>query len=156
LRRQFPAHTFLHATSADRTLELIVDADAAFSAQIAPTHLAAARRLRWIHSPAAGVGGVKFPEMVASSIVVTNARGVSADTIAEHVLAVTLAYFRRLPHAWRSQAAHEWAQEAISREGNRQIAGSRVLVVGLGAIGSAVARRVTLLGAHVTGLRRNA
>jgi phosphoglycerate dehydrogenase-like enzyme len=155
LRREFPAHTFLHATNADRSLELIANADAAFSAQITPRHLSAAPRLRWIHSPAAGVGGMMYPEMVESPIVVTNARGVSADTIAEHVLAVTLAFFRRLPHAWRSQAAHEWAQEAISTEGNRQIAGSRVLVIGLGAIGGAVARRMTLLGAHVTGFRRN-
>src|SRR4029453_11950414 len=134
---------------------LIADADAAFSAQITPPHLAAARRLRWIHSPAAGGGGVVYWEMVERPIRVANARGVSADTIAEHVLAVTLAFFRRLPHAWRSQAAHEWAQEAISLAGNRQIAGSRVGGIGLGALGSAVARRMTLLGAHVTGLRRN-
>lgn len=154
LRREFPAHTFLHAKSSDRTLELIGDADVAFSAQITPPHLAAARRLRWIHSPAAGVGGMLYPAMVESPIVVTNARGVSADTIAEHVLAVTLAFFRRLLTAWRSQAACEWAQEAISTAGNRQIAGARVLVIGLGAIGTAVARRMTSLGAHVTGLRR--
>ena len=43
-----------------------------------------------------------------------------------------------------------------AREGNRLIAGSRVLVVGLGAIGGAVAHRMTLLGARVTGLRRRA
>ena len=86
----------------------------------------------------------------------TNSRGMSADTIAEHVLAVTLALFRRLPHAFRSQAAREWAQDAIGAEGNRLIAGARVLVVGLGAIGGAVAHRMTLLGARVTGLRRRA
>jgi phosphoglycerate dehydrogenase-like enzyme len=70
------------------------------------------------------------------------------------VLAVTLALFRRLPHAFRSQAAHEWAQNAISIAGNRQIAGSRVLLVGLGAIGTATAQRLTLLGAHVVALRK--
>jgi phosphoglycerate dehydrogenase-like enzyme len=80
----------------------------------------------------------------------------SAETIAEHVLAVTLAIFRRLPHAFRSQAQREWAQDAIAEQGNRTIAGSRVLVVGLGSIGQAVARRMTLLGAHVTGIRRGA
>ena len=62
--------------------------------------------------------------MVASPVVITNSRGMSADTIAEHVLAVTLALFRRLPHAFRSQAAREWAQDAIGAEGNRLIAGS--------------------------------
>jgi phosphoglycerate dehydrogenase-like enzyme len=78
----------------------------------------------------------------------------SAETMAEHVLAVVLAMFRRLPHAWRSQQAREWAQDTIGRAGNRTIAGSRVLVVGLGAIGMAVATRMTGLGASVTGIRR--
>ena len=44
----------------------------------------------------------------------------------------------------------------MAPQGNRLIAGARVLVVGLGAIGGAVAQRMTLLGASVTGLRRQA
>jgi phosphoglycerate dehydrogenase-like enzyme len=154
LRRRFPAHTFLHARTDDEVLAMCPEADVVFAGQITRQQLAAASRLRWVHSPAAGVGGMLFPEMVASPVVVTNSRGMSADTIAEHVLAVTLALFRRLPHAFRRQAAHEWAQDAIGAEGNRLIAGARVLVVGLGAIGGAVAHRLTLLGARVTGLRR--
>jgi phosphoglycerate dehydrogenase-like enzyme len=154
LRAQFPQHEFLHATDNESALALIPDADVAFSSVVNRAQFEAAARLRWIHSPAAGIGGMLFPELVASPVVMTNARGVSGDTIAEHVLAVTLAMFRRLPHAFRSQAAREWAQNAISLEGNRQIAGSRVLIVGLGAIGRAVARRMTLLGAHVVALRK--
>ncbi len=156
LRQRFPAHTFLHAGSDDEALPLYPDADVVFAGQITRAQLAVARRLRWLHSPAAGVGGMLFPEMVSSSVVVTNSRGMSAGTIAEHVLAVILALFRRLPHAFRSQTAREWAQDAIGAEGNRLVAGARVLVVGLGAIGGAVAHRLTLLGARVTGLRRRA
>jgi phosphoglycerate dehydrogenase-like enzyme len=95
-----------------------------------------------------------FPELRGSPVVLTNSRGMSADTMAEHVLAVTLAMFRRLPEAWRSQAARVWAQDAIGLLGNRTITGSRVLIVGLGAIGMAVAARMTALGATVTGIRR--
>jgi phosphoglycerate dehydrogenase-like enzyme len=154
LRAAFPAHTFLHATDHAAAEAMYPDADVVFAGQVTPGQLAAARRLRWVHSPAAGVGGMLFPEMVASGVVITNSRGMSAETIAEHVLAVTLAIFRRLPHAFRSQAAREWAQDAIGAERNKLIAGSGVLVVGLGSIGTAVARRLTLLGARVTGLRR--
>ena len=118
-----------------------------------PEALACARRLRWVHSPAAGVGGMLFREMLASPVVITNGRGMSAVTIAEHVLAVTLAHFRRLPHAFRSKRRRVGAG-CDGRGGQPPIAGSRVLVVGLGAIGSAVAQRMTLLGAEVTGLRR--
>ena len=154
LRTAFPAHTFVHATTNDEALTTILDADVAFSTRIDRTQLAAAPRLRWIHSPAAGIGGMLYAEMLARPIVLTNSRGLSSETIAEHVLAVTLAMFRRLPEAFRSQAARQWAQNEIGAAGNRQIAGARVLVVGLGAIGTAVARRMALLGARVTGLRR--
>jgi phosphoglycerate dehydrogenase-like enzyme len=156
LRSRFPSHTFLHARTDDEALALIPKADVLFAGQITREQLAAAGRLQWLHSPAAGVGGMLFPEMVASPVVITNSRGMSANTIAEHVLAVTLALFRRLPDAFRSQASREWAQDAIGAAGNRLLAGSRVLVVGLGAIGGAVAHRMTLLGARVTGIRRRA
>ena len=156
LRPGFPATRSSTRAPTTRHWRSIADAEVVFAGQITREQLAAAPRLRWLHSPAAGVGGMLFPEMVASPVVITNSRGMSAGTIAEHVLAVTLALFRRLPHAFRSQAAREWAQDAIGAEGNRLIAGARVLVVGLGAIGGAVAHRMTLLGARVTGLRRRA
>jgi phosphoglycerate dehydrogenase-like enzyme len=155
LRRGFPRHAFVHATSDAEAATLIADADAAFMGTIQRAQFEAARRLRWIHSPAAGVGGMLFPEMIASPVVITNSRGMSAETIAEHVLAVTLAIFRRLPHAFRSQVAREWAQDAISAEGHRAIGGARVLIVGLGAIGAAVATRMSALGARVIGVRRH-
>jgi phosphoglycerate dehydrogenase-like enzyme len=88
--------------------------------------------------------------------VMSNSRGISADTIAEHVLAVTLAMFRKLPLAFRTQSERQWAQDAmVESPGLRTIADSRVLLVGLGAIGSATARRLVALGAHVTAIRRN-
>jgi phosphoglycerate dehydrogenase-like enzyme len=155
LRRQFPQHTFRHATNDDQALTLIHDAEVAFSAQVTREQLEVARLLRWIHSPAAGIGSMLFPEMVERPIVITNSRGVSAQTIAEHVLAVTLALFRRLPLAFRRQREHEWAQDEISAApGNRALAGSRILIVGLGAIGSAVAKVMSALGAQVTAIRR--
>jgi phosphoglycerate dehydrogenase-like enzyme len=156
LRRDFPRHTFAHAVDDAQAVRMIADADIAFMGTLRRDQLAAATRLRWIHSPAAGVGGMLFPEMLASPVVITNSRGMSADTIGEHVLAVTLALFRRLPHAFRSQQAREWAQDAIGAEGHRSLAGARILIVGLGAIGLAVARRMSALGAHVTGIRRRA
>jgi phosphoglycerate dehydrogenase-like enzyme len=156
LRAEFPSHTFLHAIDDNAAVELITNADAAFMGQLTQEQLRAATRLKWIHSPAAGVGGMLFPEMRESPVLITNSKGMSAETIAEHVLAVTLAIFRRLPQAFRAQAQREWAQDAIAEQGNRTIAGSNVLIVGLGGIGQAVARRMTLLGAHVTGIRRAA
>jgi phosphoglycerate dehydrogenase-like enzyme len=155
LRREFPGHTFLHATGDAQSLALIPEADIAFSAQIGRDQLAAARRLRWIHSPSAGVGSMLYREMLDSEVHITNSRGLAADTMAEHILAVTLALFRQLPLAFARQVERVWAQDEISARGNRSLTGARVLMVGAGAIGSATARRMAALGAIVTGIRRH-
>jgi phosphoglycerate dehydrogenase-like enzyme len=96
-----------------------------------------------------------FPEMVSSSVVMTNSRGNSSVTIAEHVLAVTLSLFRDLPLAQRRQAERVWAQnEFDAGAAIRTLRGARVLVVGLGSIGSETARLAIAFGAEVVGLRR--
>ncbi len=157
LRHEFPAHTFRQASDDAEALGMIAGAEAAFSAQIRPEQLAVAPRLRWIHSPAAGVGAMLFPALIDSPVVLTNSRGLSADTIAEHVLAVTLALFRRLPTAVHYQGRKQWAQDIIGAPpANRTIAGASVLVVGLGSIGAAVSTRMHALGARVSAIRRRA
>lgn len=155
LRAEFPEHAFVRADSDEEIRPAIVDAEVAFSSRIEPHHLEAARRLRWIHSPAAGVGSMLFPAMVASPVVMTNSRGLSAVTIAEHVIAVTLALFRDLRLAWRRQDAREWAQDEFNAGRSiRTLRGSRALIVGLGAIGSETARLLAAFGADVTAIRR--
>jgi phosphoglycerate dehydrogenase-like enzyme len=157
LRDEFSEHQFVHASNENEALERIPGAHVAFMSEVGPEHLAAARHLEWIHSPAAGLGGMLFPAMIESRVIMSNSRGISADTIAEHVLAVTLVMFRKLPLAFRSQAERVWAQDAMLADPPlRTIAGSHVLVVGLGAIGTATARRMAGLGARVTGIRRRA
>jgi len=155
LREQFPQHAFLHARSTDEALELISAAEIVFTAFLRPHVFEAAAKLKWIHSPAAGLEGMLFPAMIESPVVVTNSRGLSADTIAEHVLTVVLALFRKLPLAVEAQRSREWAQARLVADVPlRTIAGSRVLIVGLGAIGLAAAQRFASLGAHVDAVRR--
>lgn len=155
LRAGFPHHQFHHATREEDVHDFLREADVAFMAEMKPAHFAAARPLCWIHSPAAGIGNMLFPALVQSEVVLSNSRGVSADPIAEHVLALTLALFRKLPLIVRSQAARHWAQtDAIAPPPLRHLQGSRVLIVGLGSIGSACAWRFAALGADVTAVRR--
>jgi phosphoglycerate dehydrogenase-like enzyme len=155
LRREFPGHRFLHALDDEEGLRTIAEADVAFSSQVNPDHLQAAPQLRWIHSPAAGVAGMLYPAMLDRPVIITNARGMSGPTIAEHILSVTLALFRRLPLALRRQAEHVWAQDEIGGwPGNRMVAGSRIAIIGLGAIGSAAAARFHAFGATVIGIRK--
>jgi phosphoglycerate dehydrogenase-like enzyme len=157
LRREFPEHTLVRADSDAETLQRIADADVVFGATVRPDQLAAARRLRWIHSPAAGIGNMLFPEMVASPVVMTNSRGNSAVTMAEHVIAVTLALLRDLPLAWRRQAERKWAQDEFNAGARvRLLRDCRVLIVGFGSIGRETGRLMSALGATVVGIRKNA
>lgn len=155
LRREFPQHSFVHAATEEAAAAAIGEADAAFASELRDRHFASAPRLRWVHSPAAGVGGMLTPAVVDGPIIISNSRGMSGDTIAEHVLALILVLFRKLPLAFRNQAAHRWAQDdAMQGAPIRTIAGSQVLVIGLGGIGAATARRCAALGASVIGIRR--
>ena len=157
LRREFPQHVFVRADSDAETLDRIGDADAAFAARLRPEHVSAARRLRWVHSAAAGVGNMLCPAMVDSPIALTNSRGIAAAPIAEHVMAVTLALLRDLPLAWARQREGAWAQnEFHHRPPLRTLEGARVLIVGLGSIGARTARLAAAFGARVTGIRRHA
>jgi phosphoglycerate dehydrogenase-like enzyme len=158
LRRDFPQHTFLEAWDRDTLRRLLPDADVAFTPFIDRDVLSSATRLRWVQSPAVGVGGLMFPELLASSIVITSARGIRARAIAEHVLGVTLALARRLPLAIRAQVAHRWAQEEI--EGPdvdvRALSGQRMGIVGLGAIGLELVKIAAPFGFRISAIRRRA
>jgi phosphoglycerate dehydrogenase-like enzyme len=155
LRSEFPDVEFVHAPDEAAALRLIPGSEAAYASQVRPAMLAAAPGLRWIHSPAAGVGSMLFPEMIASPVVVTNSRGLHADAIAEHVLGVTIVLFRKLHVALRRQQERRWAQDEIGADPPlRTLRGSTMGLVGLGTIGSAVARLAAGAGMRVLGLRR--
>ncbi len=158
LRREFPQHTFLEAWDRDTLRRLLPDAEVAFTPFIDRDVFPSLTRLRWVQSPAVGVGSLMFPELLASDVVVTTARGIRARSIAEHVLGVTIALARRLPVAIRAQAAHRWAQEEL--EGPevdvRTLHGQRMAIVGLGSIGVEVAKIAAPFGFAITGIRRRA
>jgi D-2-hydroxyacid dehydrogenase (NADP+) len=158
LRCDFPHHTFLDAWDRDAIARLLPEADIAFTPFIDRDVFPSATRLRWVQSPAVGVGSLMFPELLASPVVITTARGIRARSIAEHVMGVTLALARRLPHAWRAQAEHRWAQDELEgpQSSVRNLHGMNMGIVGLGSIGMEVAKLATAFGLHVTGIRRHA
>jgi D-2-hydroxyacid dehydrogenase (NADP+) len=157
IRRDFPQHHILEAWDREAIRRQLPDADAAFTPFVDRDIFPSASRLRWIQSPAVGVGGLMFPELVASNVIVTNARGIRARAIAEHVIGVTIALARQLPVAIRAQAAHRWAQEELEGPGAvRALHGMRLGIVGLGAIGTEVAKIAGALGIRVAAIRRRA
>ncbi|MEU0333157.1 D-2-hydroxyacid dehydrogenase [Streptomyces sp. NPDC006193] len=98
-------------------------------------------RPRWVHTASAGVDHLLCPELVASDTVVTNARGVFEQPVAEYVAALVLAVAKDLPRTLDLQRERTWRH----REG-RRVAGTRACVVGSGPIGRATARTLKALG----------
>jgi len=158
LRADFPHHTFLDAWDRDTLRRLLPQADAAFTPFVDRDIFPLLTRLRWVQSPAVGVGSLMFPELLASGVVITSARGIRARSIAEHVLGVTIALARRLPIAIRAQLQHRWAQEELDGPDVdvRPLHGQRMGIVGLGSIGRAVAGLAAPFGFRITGIRRRA
>jgi phosphoglycerate dehydrogenase-like enzyme len=156
LRLDFPALEIVDAPRAEDRVRELPDADIAFLSRLRAEEFALARRLRWIQSPAAGVGNLLFPALRDGDVVVTNARGIHGAPIAEHVVAVSIALLRQIPFAIRSQAAHAWMKDALPLASYRAFAGCCVGIVGLGSIGSAIAHKASALGARVVALRRSA
>ncbi|HYH79595.1 MAG TPA: D-2-hydroxyacid dehydrogenase [Longimicrobium sp.] len=118
---------------------------------------AAGDALRWAHSASAGVGGVLYPEMMESAVVLTNSAGVHAEPIADTVLAMILHFARGLDFAVRAQAEGRWDKAPFDAADApvREVAESTVGLLGLGGIGRAVARRAAALGMRVVATRRS-
>jgi phosphoglycerate dehydrogenase-like enzyme len=156
LRHDFPQHTFLEAWDREALRHVLVESDAAFAAFLDKDLVPSLARLRWVQAPAAGVAHMLSSELAASPIVLTSARGVRALAIAEHVMLMALALARQLPHVLRRQAEHAWALDEIETAGTiRTLHGKQLGIVGLGSIGSEVARLAAGFGMRVIAVRKH-
>lgn len=105
--------------------------------------------LAWVHTGAAGVDHPIWAQLVDKGAVLTTGHG-QALCIAEYVLAELLGHLQRLAERRAEQAARRWTRLPF-----REIAGTRWLVIGFGAIGQAVAARAKGFGASIVGVRRS-
>jgi phosphoglycerate dehydrogenase-like enzyme len=79
-----------------------------------------------------------------------NARGVAAVAVAEHCLSMMFAFTRQVTLHARQQARRQWRRASHYQ----LLAGSTVAIVGMGAVGRALAERCHVLGMHVIGVQR--
>lgn len=157
LQEVFPSFIVDQLQSYDRVPEEIVDTDVFIGWSLKPEQFKIAGRLKWIHSPAAAVHQLMYPELINSKVILTNSSGVHGPVVAEHAIAVLLALAKRLPQAMQYQAKKIWSQELLWNEHPRprEIAGATALVVGMGGIGLEFAVRAKALGMKVIGIREN-
>jgi D-2-hydroxyacid dehydrogenase (NADP+) len=157
LRREFPQIEIVHLPDYKRMDEEIADAEIVISWSVRPQQIAAAKKLRWIHSTAAAVHQLIFPELVNSDVVLTNAREVHGPVVAEHVIALIFALAKKIPDSVRLQEKHVWGQQLLWDElpRVREVAGATVGMVGLGSIGRSVVKSAKALGMRVMAVREH-
>ena len=115
--------------------------------------LAQAKQLQWIQWPAAGVDRcVQQPVLHERHLLLTNLQRTMGPSMAEHVLGMMLALSRHFEYFMRQQQEAHWAREDATPQ-LADLDGKTVLVVGLGGIGTEVARRAHALGMRVTATR---
>jgi phosphoglycerate dehydrogenase-like enzyme len=116
----------------------------------------AGKRLKFI--PPIGAGVDQFPRdlLKEGGIRLASASGVNARAVAEHAMALILAMSRRLPEARDNQTKHFWRSmigDLTQRED--ELGGKTLLIVGLGRIGSRLARLAKAFDMRVIGVRQN-
>jgi len=116
---------------------------------------ARASSLRWIHVPWAGVNALFAVEAIReSSVLVSNASGIMADSVADQVMAYLLLFSRQLLPQLDAMKRHEWMTQSVERTERRILRDATIGIIGFGSIGRAVARRARAFGMRVVAVRR--
>jgi phosphoglycerate dehydrogenase-like enzyme len=135
---------------ADPAREL-ADADAVFGI-LTPELLGHAKHIRWLQGPAASpLVGFYFPELIAHPLTVTNVKGTYRNNLANHVMALILAFARRLPWFLDQQDQGTWSKPPPDMQ-IMDLASTTALIVGAGNVGVATAERCRAFGIRAVGV----
>jgi phosphoglycerate dehydrogenase-like enzyme len=113
---------------------------------IATTH-----SLKWLHTLYAGIDGIPLDHLRDVGAILTNGAGTNAVTIAEYVVMGMLTVAKGYDEVVAARARQEWLQDS---PGKVELAGTKALVIGAGAIGHLLAPRLTAFEVEVVTVRR--
>ncbi|MDR3619994.1 MAG: D-2-hydroxyacid dehydrogenase [Paludisphaera borealis] len=148
LQAAAPGIELVVCRSEDEAVANAADADASYGF-ISARVLRAGKSIRWVQQPSAGVEHlIEIPELVEHDILLTNMQRAYAPEIADQAIGYLLALTRDLGHFLKAQEGRRWSAK---RQGVvlDELAGKTMLVIGLGGIGSEIARRAFGFGVRV-------
>jgi phosphoglycerate dehydrogenase-like enzyme len=155
LRSAAPGVELVAASSYADAVRLVPGADAVLgfcSAEI----VEAGADLQWIQLSSAGAERcVSVPGIAERDLLLTNAQRIYGPEIAEHVIAFMLVFTRGLHRYLPEQWEGRWNRNAMGSSERWELEGKTMLVVGLGGIGTEVAKRAHALGMRVVATRRS-
>ncbi len=157
IRARYPKMRVLHLPNYDTLPQELPDTTIFVGYSLRAEQLVHARELKWIHSTAAGVAQLMYPELQRSGITVTNASGIFSVPVAEHTMGLILAMARNFPDSVRYQDGSKWSVQDLWDKPQHltEINGSVLLIVGYGSIGRELAQRAKAFAMRVWGVTRS-
>jgi phosphoglycerate dehydrogenase-like enzyme len=157
IRMRWPEMRVVHLPDYDRLPEELPDTDIFIGYSLRAKQLKDAKKLKWIHSTAAGVAQLMYPELRDSGIVVTNPRGVFSVPMSEHTMGLLLALARNFPDSVRQQDQSRWSQQELWDKPQQltELNGQVLLIVGYGSIGRELAKKAKAFDMRVWGVTRS-
>jgi D-2-hydroxyacid dehydrogenase (NADP+) len=157
LRARWPQMRVVHLPNYGLLPPELPDTDIFVGYSLRAEQLKQARKLKWIHSTAAGIAQLAYPELRDSGILVTNPRGVFSVPMAEHTMGLLIAMARNFPDAVRFQEKSIWGQQQLWAMPQQlsELNGKILLIVGYGSIGEELAKRAKVFGMRVRGITRS-
>src|SRR5262245_3458861 len=152
LRQRVPGVHFLIAPTETEALAMAAEVDATYT-HCSSALLKAAPNLRWVQVSSAGVERYPLRQMHSRGITFTNAKGIYGTQLADHTLALILAFSRQLRFLFRAQQKQVWENRQNYPPG--ELAGQTLLIVGLGGAGLETARRARGFGLRILATRRH-
>jgi D-2-hydroxyacid dehydrogenase (NADP+) len=156
IRARWPKMRVVHLPEYTHLDKELPDTDIFVGYSLRPQQLKIAPKLKWIHSTAAGVSQLMYPELRESGVLVTNPKGIFSVPMAEHTMGLLLALSRNFPDSVRHQDHAHWGQQEIWDQAQRLTELNRqlLLIVGFGSIGRELARRAKGFDMRVWGVSR--
>lgn len=157
LLARWPQMRVVHLPNYDLLPPELPDTDIFVGYSLRSEQLKYAKKLKWIHSTAAGIAQLTYTELRDSGILVTNPRGVFSVPMAEHTMGLLIAMARNFPDSVRFQEKSMWGQQQLWDMPQKlaELNGKNLLIVGYGSIGEELAKRARVFGMRVRGITRS-
>ncbi|MDN5708880.1 MAG: D-2-hydroxyacid dehydrogenase [Planococcus sp. (in: firmicutes)] len=150
LQAEFPEVNF-HFLYKNKSFLPTADIVVTYGEDLTDEDIGSAENLKWIMVASAGIEKMPHAAIAKKGIIVSNVKGIHKTPMAESALAHLLALKRSLPFIYESQRNGEWNRKTQSSE----LAGSKAVVFGPGAIGSEIGRLLQAFGVRTIGCNRS-
>ncbi|MER9095047.1 D-2-hydroxyacid dehydrogenase [Mesorhizobium sp. M0700] len=150
VHKRFPSVRVLTAKDAASLDEQVSQADVLLAHRFPVEIFDKALRLRWFQCASAGIDTILPIRDRIGALIVTNVRGMHGEVIADYVMTGIAMMHWNLPQFLHDQSRKAWHPRALA-----PLAGQTLSVVGLGSIGTAIARRGKAFGMTVIGSKRD-